>query len=519
MTFTVEDFLAVLERLAPAALAEEWDNCGLQAGSRAADVSRVLVALDITDAVIDEALSHGCDLVLTHHPMIFRPIASVSDESGAGRLARRAVAAGINVVAAHTNLDAAPGGLGDILAGLLGLTGVEPVSAPARGSGYKLAVFVPLPDLEPVRQALFAAGAGVIGDYRHCSWYAPGTGTFLPGEGANPAIGRPGAEETVAELRLETVVSADVLEAVVAAMIDAHSYEEPAYDIYPLVSLKSGAPAGRVGELPEALSAPDLAGRLAGLFGVDNVRYTAPSAAMVKRVAVVPGSGAGFIGALRGAIDVLVTGDYKYHDVQLADELGIGLIELPHDVSEGVALEHWLPSLERELAGTGVTLRLSSATDSGWQSVGIKQTEAETLAQDESTGNYRLHVDGGARGNPGPAGIGAVLFDGDDAPVAELAKAIGEATNNVAEYKALIAGVAMALAQGITSLDVYSDSELIIKQLQGSYKVKNEGLKPLYREALAGLGRLDSYRLFAVPREKNAHADALVNKALDEASG
>lgn len=518
MSFTVEDFLSVLERLAPAALAEDWDNCGLQAGLRSADVSRVLVALNFTDAVVDEALSLGCDLVLTHHPIIFRPIASVSDVSGAGRLAHRAVAAGINVVAAHTNLDAAPGGLGDILADMLGLTAVQPVSTPARSTGYKLAVFVSPADLQPVRQALFAAGAGVIGDYRHCSWFAAGTGTFLPGEGASPAVGRPGVEESVDELRLETIVSGDSLEDAVAAMVAAHSYEEPAYDIYPLISLKPGGAVGRTGVLPEALSAQELAGRLAGMFGIPAVRYTASSTAMVKRVAVVPGSGAGFIGSLGDAIDVLVTGDYKYHDVQLADELGIDLIELPHDVSEGIALEHWLPSLERELAGTGVTLRMSSAATSGWQSVGIKQTEAKTVAHEESNENYRLHVDGGARGNPGPAGIGAVLFDGDDAPVAELAEAIGEATNNVAEYRALIAGVAMALARGIVSLDVYSDSELVIKQLQGSYKVKNEGLKPLYREALAELGRLENYRLFAVPREKNAHADALVNKALDQAS-
>ncbi|MHB1381466.1 MAG: Nif3-like dinuclear metal center hexameric protein [Thermoleophilia bacterium] len=518
MSIKVEDFLAVIERLAPVDLAEDWDNCGLQAGARDAGVSSVLAAVDITDAVLDEAVDLGCDLVLAHHPMIFKPLAAVSDDSRAGRLTQKALAAGITVVAAHTNLDAAPGGLADVMARMLGLVAVEPVAAAARESSFKLVVFVPPSDLEPVRQALFTAGAGIIGDYRHCSWYAAGTGTFLPGVGARPVIGKVGADESVEEFRLETVVSGGALDGAVVAMLAAHSYEEPAYDIYPLTSLKPGVAAGRVGALPEAMSAPDLAGKLAGLFGVDAVSYTAPAAAMVRRVAVVPGSGAGFIASLGDAIDVLVTGDYKYHDVQLADELGIGLIELPHDVSEGVALRHWLPVLERELAGTGVRLRMSSVAASGWQSAGVSQTEAKPVVQERPTGGYRLHVDGGARGNPGPAGIGAVLLDGDGAIVAELAETIGEATNNVAEYKALIAGVVMALEQGVTSLDVYSDSELVIKQLQGSYKVKNEGLKPLYREALSGLGRLDSYRLFAVPREKNAHADALVNKALDEAS-
>lgn len=518
MPITVGEFMSVLERLAPAALAEEWDNCGLQVGARDITTEKILVALNVTAAVLAEAEALGSNIVLTHHPLIFRPLNSISDDCAAGLLARRAATAGIAVIAAHTNLDAAPGGLADIMANMLGLASIEPIATVSRGDRFKLVVFVPPQDLDAVRAALFANGAGIIGAYGHCSWFTAGTGTFLPLEGANPAIGRVGADETIAELRLETVVAGADLETAVAAMVAAHSYEEPAYDIYPLVTLKQGTAAGRRGVLTEAVAAPVFAREVARRFGIREARFTAPSALLVKRVAVVPGSGAGFISRLGGKVDMLVTGDIKYHDALEAGTAGLGLVDLPHDVSETVALMGWLPELERALAGSGVAVVLSTGSTSVWDSTTIENDRGDAVAVTESTGTWRLHVDGGARGNPGPAGIGAVLFDGDGNAVAELAETIGEATNNVAEYKALIAGITLAAERGITRLEVYSDSELIVKQLQGSYKVKNEGLRPLYEQAAALLAALDSYRLFAISREKNAHADALVNQALDRDS-
>lgn len=516
MPIAVDEFLKVLERLAPPSMAEEWDNCGLQVGLSDHESSEVLVSLNVDDAVIDEAVASGCGLILTHHPLIFQPLSAVSDASASGRLAQRAAAAGIAIVAAHTNLDAAPGGLADVMAGLIDLSAVETIAAQSRGTLFKLVVFVPPGDLDAVREALFAAGAGRIGDYRHCSWYAGGTGTFQPLQGAHPTVGRVGNDEAVEEVRLETLVDGDDLEPAVAAMLTAHSYEEPAYDIYPLVTLKQGAPAGRVGTLPVAAEAESLAREIATAFGSPQLRFTDPGR-LLRRIAVVPGSGAGFISTLVGKADALVTGDFKYHDSQQAAAAGIGLIELPHDISEAVALRKWLPRLERELAGTGVRLRMSSVATNAWETATAENVGAPILEKTMASGIYRLHVDGGARGNPGPAAIGAVLFDDDDGKVAELSETIGKATNNVAEYQALIAGVGLAVSRGVTSLDVFSDSELIIKQLQGSYKVKNEGLKPLHARALSVLSGLESYRLFAVPREENAHADALVNQALDDA--
>ncbi|RJQ44926.1 MAG: Nif3-like dinuclear metal center hexameric protein [Gaiellales bacterium] len=524
---TVKEFLEALEELAPASLAEEWDNCGLQVGALEEEAGDILVALNVTDEVIDEAVDSGCGTILTHHPLIFQPLNAVSDGNEAGRLARRATVAGISVVAAHTNLDAAPGGLADMMADMLGLADVEPLAAPTGSSGHKLVVFVPEADLEPVRQALFKAGAGVIGAYSHCSWHTVGTGTFLPMEGADPAIGEVGTDEAVQELRLEVVVSAAALDAAVAAMKSAHSYEEPAYDIYPLVRRTPGAPAGRVGELAATVPAAELAGRVAALFGLAETRFTEPSGE-VLRVAVVPGSGASFIGVLRGVADVLVTGDIKYHDTQQAHEAGVGLIELPHDLSEMAALALWAPALGSRLAPGGAAVRLSQAATSVWKKTasaddgmgtGQDKTERADMAdradKADRTAGYRLHVDGGARGNPGPAGIGAVLLDSQGNSVAELSETIGNATNNVAEYQALIAGLMLAIDKGVSNLDVYSDSELVIRQLQGTYKVKNEGLRPLHRQALEQLDRLEGYRLHSVPREENAHADLLVNRALD----
>lgn len=515
MPITVQEFLEVLERLAPASLAEEWDNCGLQVGAREAGSSAVLVSLNVTDEVINEAAELDCDVILTHHPLIFTPLESLSDDTGAGRLARRAAMEGISVVAAHTNLDAAPGGLADIMAGMLGLTDVEPVAAPGRAKAYKLVVFVPANDLERVRRSLFEAGAGVIGDYRHCSWFTAGTGTFMPEEGASPTVGKVGSDESVEEFRLETLVEGGLLDGAVAAMVAAHSYEEPAYDIYPLTMRVEGAPAGRVGQLPVPVTVRELAGRIASLFGLDEARYMATIEHPVARVAVVPGSGSSFIDALRGVADLLVTGDIKYHDADRAQEAGIGLIELPHDVSESVTLELWSRTLGKEIEPRGLVVHVSRSAISAWETSGREEGIIEREAGTADSGSYRLHVDGGARGNPGPAGIGAVMLDADGDTVFELSETIGEATNNVAEYRALLAGLMRAIERGVSSLDIYSDSELVVKQLRGEYKVRNEGLRPLHDEAIALLRRLDHYRLHAVPRERNAHADMLVNKALD----
>ncbi|MHB1361801.1 MAG: Nif3-like dinuclear metal center hexameric protein [Thermoleophilia bacterium] len=514
MSVPVNTFLEIIERLAPAGLAEEWDNAGLQTGARGTETKAVLVALNITAEVLDEAARTGCGIILTHHPLIFPAVNSVSEDSEAGRLISRAVREGIAIVAAHTNLDAAPGGLADTLAELMDLRHPEPIEAAPAGWS-KLVVFVPASDIDRVRAGLFAAGAGGIGNYRRCSYITEGKGTFLPLEGAHPAVGEVGRDQTVDELRLETVFPSEKVDEVITALMNVHPYEEPAYDIYPLETRRRDAGSGRVGELATETRLDDFAGSLAELFGLRQASYAGDPGMPVRRVALVPGSGAGMMAAAARKADVLVTGDFKYHHTMQAAELGLALIDIPHDVSEHTALAAWAPKLQQELAPSGVKVIISSAATGFWRQAAAR--EKTVIPDREEKSMHHLHVDGGSRGNPGPAGIGVVLAGPDGEVVDTIANYIGEATNNIAEYQAMVSGLELALERGIDRLAIFSDSELIVRQLEGAYKVKNEGLRPYYQEAKSLLSRLEEYEIKSIPREANAHADELVNRALDEA--
>ncbi len=502
-----------MERMAPAALAAEWDNVGLQVGSRADNFSSVLVALDFNGAVLAQAESSGCSLVLVHHPLIFEPLFSLSSDTHAGRLIRAANAAGVSVFAAHTNLDSAPGGLADTLASLLGIVNAVPVEA-ARTGNLKLVTFVPAADLDKVSAALFGAGAGVLGNYDHCSYMLRGTGTFRPLTGAQPALGQVDRDEKTAELRLEMVFPAG-LEAEVAAALNAvHPYEKPAYDIYPLRTIRHDAGHGRLGELSREDTLSGFAAMAAEVFNLDEAAFMGDPDMAIRKVAVVPGSGGGCIGLCteRGA-GALLTGDIRYHQVLQAREAGMALVDIPHDISEHVALENWAVKLEKELP-SGIEV-VYEDWSSIWSRASGRQRQELTGAKGQSM--FQLHVDGGARGNPGPAAVAAVLKSPEGEQLDTLASFIGEATNNVAEYQALIAGVEMAIDRGARRIAVYSDSELVVRQIKGAYKVKNEGLKPFYRQAKSVLASLKEFELVSIPRQSNQEADRLVNKVLDEA--
>lgn len=514
MAILLNEILKSIDKLAPFALAEEWDNVGLQAGSRGATIGSALLSLNLTDEVISEAVELGCDLIITHHPLIFSPLRSVSEDDETGRLITRLQREGIAAVAAHTNLDSAPGGLAHILAEMLGLGNVRPlVGAPSDWS--KLTVFVPPNRLAPLRAAIFDIGGGIIGDYQHCSWSTVGEGTFLPTEGATPAVGYVGKEERTEEVRLEMVIPSSMIEQAIDRIIRTHPYEEPAYDIYPLETRRRDAGIGRVGDFDAEMSLGDVAASVAELHGLERVSFTGDPGRHIRRVAVAPGSGAGLVSAAaQQNAEMLITGDFKYHDSFHAARAGLSLISVPHDVSEKTALESWLAVLGKELRGA-IGLHFSQVPTDLWQEAGRRERNAVSDAE-EMTMNH-LHVDGGSRGNPGPAGIGAVLMAPDGKKLDELSAFIGDATNNVAEYQALIAGIEMALDRGIRRLAIFSDSELIVRQIEGKYQVKNEGLRPYHQDAKMLLARLEEYEIRSVPRESNAKADRLVNQALDKA--
>ena len=329
-----------LERIAPGSLAEGWDNPGLQVGSLGREVDRVLVALTPLPEVFEEAEEIGANFLLFHHPLIFRSLTTVDTGAYPGDLIARAITGNLAVHAAHTNYDAAPGGVSVALAEALGLEGPLRVVVP-KGEMRKLVVFVPEEDADAITNALVEAGAGIVGEYTHCTFRAPGTGTFFGGEGTHPHAGEKGRLERVPEIRLEAVVPAHAAGRAAAAARAAHPYEEPELDVYPVDGRPEGCGYGRVGRLPRALTPEDLRAHVSESLDFPARLLADPRPERsVERVAVLGGSGGSFVreAAVSGA-EAYVTGDLDYHDALLAESLGIVAIDAGHAATE-------LPSLE-----------------------------------------------------------------------------------------------------------------------------------------------------------------------------
>jgi len=325
--------IRMLEQLAPRhdALPEDRERIGLQVGSANREVRRVLVALDVTSAVAEEAAELGAGLIVAHHPFIFRPLGHLKTDSPQGSVAARLLKGDIAVYVMHTNLDAAEGGINDWMAEALGLADCRVLDPVYSERLFKLAVFVPRTHQDAVRDALFAAGAGHIGNYSHCSFNIDGIGTFLPREGADPFIGRQGVLEKVEEVRIETVVPGSALQPVIASMLRAHPYEEVAYDVYPLELQGRTAGIGRIGVLPEAETLEAFAERVKRALEVPFVRVVGRESRGVRKVAVVGGSGGRYLQkALHAGADVLVAGDIDYHAAMDAEAAGLAIVDPGH---------------------------------------------------------------------------------------------------------------------------------------------------------------------------------------------
>jgi len=336
----VREIAQAVEEIAPCALAEDWDNVGLQVGDPDGEVGRVLVALTPLPEVFEEAREIGANFLLFHHPLIFRGLKSVDTAEYPGGLISRAILNNLTIHAAHTNYDAAPGGVSLALAEALSLGSPSKVVAP-RGGLRKLVVFVPEENADEISSALTEAGAGVIGEYTHCTFRTPGTGTFFGGEGTDPYTGEKGRLERVPELRLETVVPAHAAARATAAIRATHPYEEPAFDVYPVDGYPEDCGYGRVGTLPEPLTSEELCDHVSNSLGFSARLVANPEPERrVERIAVLGGSGGSFIreAAALGA-DAYVTGDLDYHDALLAESLGLAAIDAGHAATE-------LPSLE-----------------------------------------------------------------------------------------------------------------------------------------------------------------------------
>ena len=331
MSVKLQVIMEALEQLAPRRLAEEWDRVGLQLGQGAQEIRRVLVALDVTEAVAAEAKEVQADLIVAHHPFIFKPLEQIHTDRFPGNLLQQFLRDNVALIAAHTNLDYADGGLNDWLAEALELQKVEVLQAGPEEKLLKLVVFVPEEAVEGVREALARAGAGHIGRYSHCSFQSAGEGAFLPLEGTKPYKGKQGRLERTPEIRLETILPQRISGRVLRAMLRSHPYEEVAYDLYPLANERREGGLGRIGLLPKELTLAELARQVAQKLDLPGVRLVGDSQKIICKAAVCGGAGASLIGkaAFRGA-DVLITGDIKYHEAQQAQNSDLALLDAGH---------------------------------------------------------------------------------------------------------------------------------------------------------------------------------------------
>ncbi|WP_019242618.1 MULTISPECIES: Nif3-like dinuclear metal center hexameric protein [Bacillus] len=329
------EVIGAFEQFSPKKLAMEGDKIGLQIGTLNKPVSTVMVALDVLEDVVDEAIAKNVDLIIAHHPIIFRPLKKIDTSQANGRIVEKLIKHDITVYAAHTNLDITKGGVNDLLAEALKLENTKVLVPTYEMSLRKLAVFVPLEAEQSVREALGNAGAGFIGNYSHCTFTSSGTGTFQPGEGTNPHIGTVGTIESVQEVRIETVYPIEIERKVITAMIKAHPYEEVAYDIYPLENAGEALGLGKIGELPKAMTLEEFAQYVKESFDVKGVRVVGNLQDTVKKVAVLGGDGNKYINQAKfqGA-DVYVTGDMYYHTAHDAMMLGLNIVDPGHNVEK-----------------------------------------------------------------------------------------------------------------------------------------------------------------------------------------
>jgi dinuclear metal center YbgI/SA1388 family protein len=310
---TIKDIAACFEAFAPLALQQSYDNSGLLVGNMDAHVDSALLTIDVTEAVIDEAIRKKCGLIISHHPLIYSGLKKLTGKNNVERTVIKAVKNDIAIYAAHTNIDAAAGGVNAKICEKLGLVNTK-VLQPAEGKLKKLVTFIPADAAEKVRESVFNAGAGHIGNYDWCGYNIEGTGSFRAGDETNPYVGEKGKVHFENEIRFETIFPAWLQQSIVQALVSAHPYEEVAYDIYPLDNALETTGSGMVGNLPEPANEKDFLAHLKAIFGCSYIRHTTLRDEKVARVAVSGGAGSFLLkDAISAKADVFVSSDFKYH--------------------------------------------------------------------------------------------------------------------------------------------------------------------------------------------------------------
>ncbi|WP_257667352.1 Nif3-like dinuclear metal center hexameric protein [Parapedobacter tibetensis] len=310
----LRELTSYLESLAPLDYQEPYDNSGLLVGSPDKEINQVMVSLDCTEEVIDEAIHQGCDLIISHHPIVFKGLTRFNGTTYVERVVIKAIKHDIALYAIHTNLDNITGGVNGKIAEQLDLQNTA-ILSPKGDLFNKLAVFVPTSHAEQVRAALFAAGAGHIGNYDECSFNVSGYGTFRGGEGTTPFVGSQGEQHREEEVRIEVVFPSNRERAVLLGLFEAHPYEDVAYDVYRLQNNHQQVGSGLIGQLENPLSEADFLKLLKERLCTKIIRHTALRGKPIARVAVCGGAGGFLLGhAIRAGADVFVTSDYKYHE-------------------------------------------------------------------------------------------------------------------------------------------------------------------------------------------------------------
>ncbi len=309
----IKEIIDALETFAPLPLQDSYDNAGLQVGLTETEATGALLCLDVTEAIIKEAVALGYNLVISHHPLIFKGYKSISGKDYIERCIIDAIKNDIVIYSMHTNLDNAMNGVSFKIAEKIGLQNVK-VLVPMNDKLLKLVTFVPKTLAREVRKALFDAGCGNIGNYDSCSYNVKGEGTFRANEGAKPFCGEVGQEHTEEEVRIETILPDFIKNSVTKALIKAHPYEEPAFDFYPVKNVWNQMGAGVIGELDEPMSELEFLKEIKKTFEVGCLKHNRLTGRLIQKVAICGGAGSFLIPKAVGKADVFITGEVKYHD-------------------------------------------------------------------------------------------------------------------------------------------------------------------------------------------------------------
>ena len=361
-----------IEEIAPLKLAQQWDNVGLLVGDSKKDVKNILLTIDITSEVVAEAKKLKTDLIISYHPVIWDGLKKITAE-GAENAVYNLIQQGIAVFSMHTALDAAAGGVNDGLAEIVGIKDGKPigdwVDDPA-ADNYKLVVFVPDNSAAKVSNAIFAAGAGAIGNYSRCGFKGEGEGSFLPLEKAKPAVGKKGKLEKVSEIRFETIVPAAKLEKVIAAMKKAHPYEEPAFDCFKLYQTAGQFGLGRIGKLAEPMQLKKIIERIKRFTGAKAMCIVGQHRRLVKTAAVCAGACSKIINSVIAAkADLYLTGELKHHQALAAQQAGLTCICLSHTVSERFILKKLAKQLQKQIADVTIKISKEDADPFKWEKI------------------------------------------------------------------------------------------------------------------------------------------------------